>query len=53
MIKHILRDGRMLKDITGHQISRKDNPRVYEILDKVNERRIKNGNNIRGYQKSK
>ena len=53
MIQHILKDGRMLQDITGHQVTRKDNPRVYEILDRVNERRKKDGNNIRGYQKSK
>lgn len=52
-IRHVLKDGTALKDITGHQITRKDNPRVYEILERMNERRKKDGNNIRGNQKSK
>lgn len=43
MIQHILKDGRMLQDITGHQVTRKDNPRVYEILDRANERRKSEG----------
>lgn len=41
MIRHILRSGEV-KTITGHQISRKDNPRVYEILEKA-KRGEKNG----------
>lgn len=50
MIIHILKDGTVLKDITGHKITRKDAPRLYAILEKRGET---NGNNIRGHQKGK
>ena len=51
MITHVLKSGEVLKDITGHKVTRKDAPRVYKLLE---ERRAKtNGHNLRGYQKSK
>ena len=51
MIKHILKDGTILTDITGHKVTRKDAPRVYQILEK--KRGETNGNNLRGHQKGK
>ena len=51
MVKHILKDGTVLKDITGHKVTRKDAPRTYQILEK--KRGETNGDNIRGNQKSK
>ena len=35
MIKHVLRDGTVLQSIKGHQISRADAPRVYEIMERI------------------
>ena len=49
MIRHILRSGEV-KTIKGHQITRKDKPRVYEILERGEN---KHGKNIRGHQKGK
>ena len=51
MITHILKSGEVLKDITGHKVTRKDNPRVYELLEK--KRGESNGYNLRGHQKGK
>ena len=33
MVRHILKNGKEVKDIKGHLIKRKDAPRVYEILE--------------------
>lgn len=35
MVKHILKDGKVLKDIEGHLVTRKDAPRLYDILEKT------------------
>ena len=51
MITHILKSGEVLKDITGHKVTRKDAPRVYELLEK--KRGESNGYNLRGHQKGK
>ena len=51
MIIHVLKDGTVLQDITGHKVTRKDAPRVYQILER--RRGETNGNNIRRYQKGK
>ena len=32
MITHILKDGTVKKDITGHIVRKQDNPMIYEIL---------------------
>jgi len=45
MITHILKDGTVLKDIKGHKVTRKDAPRVYELLER--KRGEANGGNIR------
>ena len=36
-IIHILKDGTVLDDITGHVVKMADAPEVYEILDRVKE----------------
>ena len=36
MIKHILADGTVLSDITGHTITMEDAPVIYEILNRIN-----------------
>ena len=34
MITHILKDGTVLKDITGHTVTRKDAPTVYTLMER-------------------
>ena len=38
-IRHILRDGTVLNDITGHVVKMEDAQVVYAILDKIHERK--------------
>ena len=38
-IRHVLRDGTVLNDITGHVVKMEDAQVVYAILDKINERK--------------
>ena len=40
-VKHILKDGTVLTDITGHVVKMEDARVVYELLDKINEERGK------------
>ncbi len=35
-ITHILKDGRVLDDITGYKVRREQCPVVYEILERLN-----------------
>ena len=53
MVKHVFKDGSVHQDIKGHLITRKDHPRVYEILERVNREEKKYGNNLSGNQTSK
>ena len=46
MVTHILKDGTVLKDITGHKVTRKDAPRVYQLLER--KKGETNGGNNRG-----
>lgn len=39
MVRHILRNGKELKDITGHTVRKEDAPMVYQVIESV-ERRI-------------
>ena len=39
MITHVLSDGTVLKDITGHIVKREDAPRAYMILEQAEEKR--------------
>ena len=43
MITHVLKDGKALKDISGHKVTRKDAPRVYELLERKKERGTNEG----------
>lgn len=38
MVKNVLKDGTVLKDITGHVVKVEEADVVYAILDKINER---------------
>ena len=38
MIKHILRDGTVLNDITGHVVKVEDAKTVYVLMDKINDK---------------
>ena len=44
MIKHILNDGTVMKDIKGHVVKMDDAKVVYSILGRINERRNKEKN---------
>ena len=35
MVKHILKDGTVLKDIKGHKITREQAPMIYKVLEQV------------------
>ena len=39
MIKHILSDGTVLTDITGHLVKKEDTPSVYHLIDQMNKER--------------
>ena len=43
MVKHVLKDGTVLNDITGHLVKRDDAPLAYAIIDMMNERIRKEG----------
>lgn len=35
MVKHILKDGTQVKDITGHVVRKKDAPMVYDLVERI------------------
>lgn len=37
MVIHVLRDGTVLKDITGHVVKIEDAKAIYALMDKINE----------------
>lgn len=39
MVRHILKDGTELKDITGKKVKKEENPTVYELIGSI-ERRV-------------
>lgn len=39
MVIHIMKDGKVLKDITGHVVKREDAPMIYNIVDRMNSER--------------
>ncbi len=39
MIRHILKDGTVLTDITGHIVKKEDVPEVYELMEQMNRKR--------------
>ncbi len=34
-IKHILKDGTVLEDITGYVITKEQNPEVYRVIEQI------------------
>lgn len=34
-IKHVLKDGTVLEDISGIVITREDNPEIYRVVEKI------------------
>ena len=39
MIRHHLKDGRVLEDITGHIVKKEDAPMAYSLIDHMNHER--------------
>ena len=35
MIKHVLKDGTVLADMTGHVVKKEDAPMVYQIIEQI------------------
>lgn len=52
MITHVLSDGTVLDDITGHKVTKEDAPTVYEILERLKKKR-RESHDIRGIKKCK
>jgi hypothetical protein len=38
MIKHVLKDGSVLDDITGHVVKQDDAKIIYRLIDSINQR---------------
>ena len=41
MVTHVLKDGTVLKDITGHVVKEQDVPEAYILIDQMNGERRK------------
>ena len=39
MVRHILKDGTVLKEINGHVVKKEDLPSVYNLIDQMNKER--------------
>jgi len=50
MVTHVLKDGRVLKDISGHKVKKEECPMIYEIIGRRAER---SRNELRGIKKGK
>lgn len=37
MVVHVLKDGTVLDDITGHVVKKEDVPTVYALIERLNE----------------
>lgn len=46
MIIHILKDGTILNDISGHTVKREDAPVAYEVLERKAKGEQKDGNKV-------
>ena len=51
MITHILKDGTILDDISGHKVTREDAPTVYEILEQLKKQRRESNDRDNGHIK--
>lgn len=36
-IKHILKNGAVLADISGHVVKVSENPKIYEVMNQIND----------------
>lgn len=43
MVKNVLKDGTVIKDLKGHVVTKEDCPGVYAIFESVNKNRKKKG----------
>ena len=43
MVKHILRNGTVLNDITGHIVKKEEVPAAYALIEQLRKGRRKNG----------
>lgn len=48
MVKHVLKDGTVLEEITGHVVKKEDALVVYQIMERLREKRKEkeNGNQV-------
>lgn len=46
MVKHVLKDGTVLEDITGHVVKKEDVKGIYAIIDEINQKRVRKGAKI-------
>ena len=53
MITHVLKDGTVLEDITGHVIKQDDAPMVYQIIEQMEREERNERNHIRTDQGGK
>jgi hypothetical protein len=43
MVKHVLKDGTVLNDITGHVVKKEDVKGIYALIDEINQKRARKG----------
>ena len=43
MVKHVMKDGTVLDDITGHVVRKKDVPSIYALIEEINRKRAMRG----------
>ena len=43
MVRHVLKDGTVLDDITGHVVKKEDVPSAYALIDEINQKRARKG----------
>lgn len=53
MIRHILKDGTILQDITGHKVKQESAPMVYQIIEQMEREGKNERNHILSDQRSK
>lgn len=42
-VKHVLKDGTVLDDITGHVVRKKEVKGLYVLIDEINQQRARKG----------
>ena len=45
-VTHVLSDGTILKDITGHVVKKEEVPLAYAVVEQTNRKENKDGNNL-------